>query len=232
MVTEHTVRSFSNELKALDQSIQEMGRLVISQIGDAMKAIVDLDLERASAVIQRDRSVDDLERAVDQMTVRLLALRQPVALDLRVIMAALRVSIDLERIADYAANIAKRVRDLKQAPMAKPMAEIVRMGDHARAMLDDVLRAYLTRDAELALQVWGRDDEIDRIYTGLLYTLRDSMAADQQAVTPCSHLLLVAKCMERMGDHITNIAEHIQFLVRGVSQRQMGGPAGASSEGE
>lgn len=222
MATEHTVRTFSSELKALDHSIEAMGELVIAQIGDALKAIVHRDLEMARAVVLKDKNVDALEREVDRMTVRLLALRQPVALDLRIIVAALRVSIDLERIADYAANVAKRVEDLNQVPMEEPIGQIVRMGEHAQQMLGDVLNAYLKRDADLALQVWHRDDEMDRMYTSLLCTLRDYMTGDSHAITPCSHLLLVAKCMERMGDHVTNIAEHIQFLVSGTSHPQMG----------
>lgn len=232
MVTEHTVRTFSSELKALDQSIDAMGKLVIAQIGDALKAIVRRDLDMARAVVLKDRSVDELEHEVDRMTVRLLALRQPVALDLRVIVAALRVSIDLERIADYAANVAKRVEDLNAVPMEEPIGQIVRMGEHAREMLGDVLQAYLDRDAELALRVWHRDDEMDRMYTSLLCTLRGYMTGDQHAVTPCSHLLLVAKCMERMGDHVTNIAEHVQFIVGGTCRHQMAGEDNVLCTGE
>jgi phosphate transport system protein len=221
MVTEHTVRSFTSELKKLDSSIEEMGRLVISQIGDAMQSIARRDPAMAEAVVRNDKAVDSLEHEVDSLTVRLLALRQPVALDLRVIVAALRVSIDLERIADYAANIAKRVQDLNQVPIHEPIGTIIRMGEWAQEMLEDVVRAYLARDAELAEQVWHRDDEMDRLYTKLLCSLRNLMTEDSQAITPCSHLLLVAKCMERMGDHITNIAEHIQFLVRGTCRHQV-----------
>jgi phosphate transport system protein len=221
MVTEHTVRSFTGELKKLDSSIEEMGRLVVSQIGDAMNAIARRDPAMAEAVVRNDKAVDDLEHEVDSLTVKMLALRQPVALDLRMIVAALRVSIDLERIADYAANIAKRVQDLNQVPMQEPIGTIVRMGEWAREMLEDAVRAYLTRDAELAEQVWHRDDEMDRLYTKLLCSLRTLMTEDSHAIGPCSHLLLVAKCMERMGDHITNIAEHIQFLVRGTCHHQV-----------
>ncbi len=221
MVTEHTVRSFTGELKKLDASIEEMGRRVISQIGEAMKAISRRDPALAEAVVRNDKAVDDLEHEVDSLTVRMLALRQPVALDLRVIVAALRVSIDLERIADYAANIAKRVEDLNQAPMEEPIGTIIRMGEWAQEMLEDAVTAYLTRDAGLAEKVWHRDDEMDRLYTKLLCSLRNLMTEDTHAVTPCSHLLLVAKCMERMGDHITNIAEHIQFLVCGACRHQI-----------
>jgi phosphate transport system protein len=186
-----------------------------------MKAIARRDPAMAEAVVRNDKAVDDLEHEVDSLTVRMLALRQPVALDLRVIVAALRVSIDLERIADYAANIAKRVRDLNQIPMQEPIGTIIRMGEWAQEMLEDAVRAYLTRDAGLAEKVWHRDDEMDRLYTKLLCSLRTLMTEDNHAVAPCSHLLLVAKCMERMGDHITNIAEHIQFLVRGTCHHQI-----------
>lgn len=222
MTSEHTVRTFSTELKALDRSIGTMGELVIAQIGDALKAIAERDPELARTVVLKDKSVDALEREVDGMTVRLLALRQPVALDLRLIVAALKMAIDLERIADYAANVARRVEDLNQVPMEEPISLIVRMGRHAQQMLADALRAYLSRDADLAREVWRRDDELDRMYTALLCSLRNYMTSDRHAITPCSHLLLVAKCMERMGDHVTNIAEHIQFLVGGASHPQMG----------
>jgi phosphate transport system protein len=221
IVTDHTVRSFTNELKQLDLSIDQMGKLVVSQIGNAMKAMATHDLEMAEAVVQKDKVVDEWEHEVDTLTVKLLALRQPVALDLRVIVAALRISIDLERIADYASNIAKRVKDLNRAPMQDSIEVIVRMGEWAQDMVSDVLRAYVSRDADLALQVWHRDDEIDRLYTSLLCRLRNYMVEDSHLTTACSCLLLVAKSMERIGDHITNIAEHIQFLVRGTCHHQV-----------
>jgi phosphate transport system protein len=221
MVSDHTVRSFTVELKQLDRSIDQMGKLTISQIGNAMKAITSRDVELAEAVVQKDQVVDDWEHEVDTLTVKLLALRQPVAFDLRVIVSALRMSIDLERIADYAANIAKRVKELNQVPMQEPVEIIVRMGGWAQDMIADALKAYLERDSDLALQVWHRDDEIDRLYTSLLCKLRGYMAEDSRLIGACSTLLLVAKSMERIGDHITNIAEHIQYLVRGTCRHQM-----------
>lgn len=221
MVSDHTVRSFTIELKQLDHSIDQMGRLAISQIGNAMKAITTRDAEMAEAVVQKDKVIDDWEHEVDTLTVKLLALRQPVAFDLRVIVSALRMSIDLERIADYAANIAKRVKDLSQIPMEEPVEILVRMGGWAQDMISDALKAYLNRDPDLAMQVWHRDDEMDRLYTSLLCKLRSYMADDSRLIGACSTLLLVAKSMERIGDHITNIAEHIQYLVRGTCHHRI-----------
>ncbi|MHC1744181.1 MAG: phosphate signaling complex protein PhoU [Syntrophobacteraceae bacterium] len=215
-LVDHTVRSFSQELRQLNAVIQEMGNLAATQLEAAMKALSSRDSKGAAAVVLNDEIVNRLEHDVDTITLKLLALRQPVAFDLRAILVALRISIDLERVADYAANVAKRVRDLNQTPLKEVVDALLSMGDIARAMITGVVTAYRKQDVDLALDVWRQDDRIDEIYNRLLCLLRSTMMEDPHLVPVCTSLLLVSKSLERIGDHVTNVAEHIFFLVRGV----------------
>ena len=149
---------------------------------------------------------------------RLLALRQPMAVDLRMITSAPKISSDLERIGDYATNIANRAVSLNEIGQVKPLFTIPRMADFAQGMIKDVLDAYLSRDTEKARAVWLRDEELDEIYNGLFRELLTYMMEDPRSITPCTHLLFIAKNIERIGDHVTNIAETINFLVKGTRQ--------------
>jgi len=148
--------------------------------------------------------------------VRLLALRQPMAQDLREIVSALKVSADLERIGDYAANIAKRSLALAQVPVVRPAAGIPRMGRLVETILKEVLDAYIERDVDKAIAAWERDEELDDLYTSLFREVLTYMMEDPRNITPCTHLLFMAKNLERIGDHATNIAEIIHFLVVGT----------------
>lgn len=152
---------------------------------------------------------------MDRLTVRMLALRQPVGIDLRSILSALKIATDLERIADYAANIAKCIEDLSASTLIDPVDSIVRMTQVAKTMLEDVLQAYSRSDIKLAIDVWHRDDLIDKVYSQLLIQLRNSMKQDAMNIDPCTTLIFVGKSVERIGDHITNISEHIYFKVLG-----------------
>jgi phosphate transport system protein len=210
------VRSFSQELRQLNAVIEEMGNLAESQLKAAMGALSSRDPKVAAEVVLNDELVNRLEHEVDTSTMRLLALRQPVAFDLRSIVVALRISIDLERVADYAANVAKRVRDLNQTPLKEPIDAILSMGEIARSMITGVVEAYMRQDVERAMEVWRQDDAIDAMYNDLLCRLRGMMMEDSRLVPVCTNLLLASKSMERIGDHVTNIAEHIYFLVRGT----------------
>jgi len=215
MASEHIVKSYDEELTRLNNMIARMGGLAESQIAESIQALVQRDTDIAGRVIEHDHKVDDLEREIQEMTVRLFALRQPMAGDLRNIVAAFKISSDLERIADYATNIAKRSISLTQTPPVKPLHTIPRMARQVQEMIRDVLDAYADGDTEKALDVWNRDEEVDEMYTSLFRELLTYMMEDPRVITPCTHLLFVAKNIERIGDHATNIAETIHFLVVG-----------------
>jgi phosphate transport system protein len=216
MASEHIIKSYGEELRRLGNLITEMGGMAESQLAAAIEAVVRRDPALAAAVVEGDRKADRLERDVDAAVVRLLALRQPMARDLREILAALRISADLERMCDYAANVAKRGAALAAAPPVRPVYALPRMARLAQALTRDVLDAYVARDADKALEVWARDEELDEMHSGLFRELLTYMMEDPRNITASTHLLFMAKNVERIGDHATNIAETIYFLVHGV----------------
>ena len=196
-------------------TILRMGGMVEAQLVDAITALVKRDPELAARVIAEDNPIDRLEYEVDHQVMRLLALRQPMAVDLRLITASLKISSDLERIGDYAANVAKRASALSHVEPMRPVATIPRMSLIVQGMIKDVLDAYMERNVDKALIVWRRDEEVDEIYNSLFRELLTYMMEDPRHITPCTHLLFIAKNIERMGDHATNIAETIAFLISG-----------------
>ena len=208
----HTVKRYDEELNQMTDTILRMGGMVEQQLAKAITALITRDPELAATVIADDQPVDQLEHEIDQLVMRLLALRQPMAVDLRLITASLKISSDLERIGDYAANVAKRASALSQVEPMRPVAVIPRMSQIVQGMIKD---AYLARDAEKALAVWRRDEEVDETYNSLFRELLTYMMEDPRHITPCTHLLFIAKNIERMGDHATNVAETIFFLVTG-----------------
>ncbi len=215
MVSKHIVKSFDNQLKRLDQLIAEMGGLAESQFGKAMDALLKRDAETAARVVIQDYRLDQLEQEIDHHTISMLALRQPMASDLREIIAALKTASILERVGDYAKNVARRTATLAEMPPVAAAVTIGRLGRLAQEMVKDVLDAYLTRDIEKANMVRERDKELDALYTSLFRELLTYMMEDPRNITPCTHLLFVAKNIERVGDHATNIAELTHFLVKG-----------------
>ena len=215
-MTEHTARSYDQELDRLDKLLSQMGGMAEAQLSDAISALMKRDSAMAETVIASDLRVDALNREVDEYVVRMLALRQPMARDLRAIVAALRISADLERIADYAKNVAKRTLALNQVPAVRLAASIPRMGRLVQQIIKEVLDAYVERDAEKAHAAWSRDEEVDGMYNSLFRELLTYMMEDPRNITPCTHILFIAKNIERMGDHATNIAETIYFVVHGV----------------
>jgi len=212
---QHTVRSYDDELKTLDATITRMGALAETQLQSAIQALVRRDGEVGQQVVQADSRMDDMEHQVSALAVRLLALRQPVAQDLREVVAALKISSDLERIGDYAANIGKRVIALAQTSPFKLPAGLPRMGWLAQKIIKDVLGAYNGRDAQKALAAWGSDEEVDETYSGLFRELLTHMMEDPRNIGACTHLLFIAKNIERIGDHATNIAETVYYMVVG-----------------
>lgn len=226
MASEHIVKSYDEELKRLNQIITRMGGLTEAQLSTALDAMRNRDTEMAARIVEADHKIDALEQEVDSNVVRMLALRQPMATDLREIVVALKISSDLERIADYATNVAKRTMALAQSAPVRPAHAVPRMGRLAQAMIKDVLDAYNDRDTAKAIDVWQRDEELDEMYTSLFRELLTYMMEDPRSITPCTHLLFIAKNIERVGDHATNIAEYVHFMIEGrqlMGDRPKGG---------
>ena len=212
----HLVQSFDEELRLLTDIVVRMGAIAEQQVADAVEALVKRDVDLADAVIKRDEEVDLLEETLDQDAVRLLATRQPMAVDLRVIAMALKVSNDLERTSDYAVSIAKRARRIADSPVLEPMIHIPRIANTCLRMLKDVLDAYIERDVDKAMAVWERDKEVDDYYTSLFRELITYMLEDPRKISTCIDLLFIAKNLERIGDHATNIAEKIHYMIHGA----------------
>ncbi|MGH6979953.1 MAG: phosphate signaling complex protein PhoU [Stellaceae bacterium] len=221
MASEHIIKSYDEELRRLDNTITQMGGMAESQLNAAIEAVAKRDTQLATHVVESDVAIDELDREVEGLTVRLLALRQPMARDLRQIVASLKISADLERIGDYAANVAKRSLALSLTPPVRPAYSIPRMGYFGERMVKDILDAYVARDTEKALAVWMRDEELDEMYTSLFRELLTYMIEDPRNITACTHLLFMAKNLERIGDLTTNIAETIYFFVHGVPLTQV-----------
>ena len=211
----HTVKSYDEELQRLSSIILEMGGMAESQIDAALQAMIERDGELAARTIEADKRIDHLEKQINEFAIRLLALRQPMATDLREIVAALKIAADIERIGDYAKNLAKRSLAMNQAAPVRPMYQVPRMAKLVQKMIKDTLDAYVTRDAEAALAVRSADEEVDETYNSLFRELLTYMMEDPRSITACTHLLFIAKNIERMGDLATNIAETIHFLVYG-----------------
>jgi len=216
MANEHTVKRFDEELERLNATINEMGGLAEVQLAQALTAVRDRDTALAEQVISDDARVDALDVVVQQQTVELLALRQPMAVDLRVVLSSIKIAAALERIADYAKNTARRSIVLAQgnAPTSA-VSGIDRFGRLVRTAVKDVLDAFANGDVEKARDVWERDEKIDQVYTGLFRELLTYMMEDQRNITACMHLLFMAKNIERAGDHVTNIAEMVSFRITG-----------------
>jgi len=212
-MNEHIVKAYDEELQALHGLIQHMGDLTLDQIRKATESIVKHKENLALEVIDKDYEINLLEIKVDELAVRILALRQPVASDLRMVVAALKISNQVERIADYAANIAKRTLQLKDMPSLPAMEGLSSLVKIPKKMIEKALMAFATHDAELALEVWHMDLEVDELYNAYLLQLFDEMIADPKNIGPCTQLLFVAKNIERIGDQSQNIAEAVYTMV-------------------
>lgn len=216
MAAGHIVKSFDDDLNNLVNKIAEMAGLAERQLADAITAMARRDEQLASSVIDQDKRLDHLDAEIDAHVIRMLALRQPQAVDLRAVIVALKISSDLERVGDYAKNIAKRTLTLMQAPaIALATNTIVRMGAIVGGMISNVVDAYLNADDIKAREVRERDLDVDQLHTTLFRELLTYMMEDPRNITACTHLLFIAKNIERIGDHVTNIAENIHFLVSG-----------------
>ncbi len=214
-MSDHIVSAFSDELERLSADLLRMGGIVESMITDACRAIVIQDLTLASETAQRDLLVDDMEADIERRIIRLLALRQPMAADLRAVIAALKVSSNLERIGDLSKNISRRASELTGGDVEGALKGIERMGKAVRGQLNDVLDAFSNADAEAALRVWQGDEDIDQHYNSLFREVLTYMMEDPRMISSGAHMMFIAKNLERVGDHCTNIAEIVHYKVTG-----------------
>ena len=216
-VPEHLVKSFDQELNKLRNMMTEMGGIVENQVALAAEAILHRDAAAATRAVEEDPKADALEREIEAFAIRLLALRQPMASDLRHIVAALKITGDIERIGDYAANVAKRSIVLSQFNTPFSLAGLAHMATLVQGQLKSIIDALGDNDAEKAVEVWRSDQVVDDIYNAIFRELITYMMEDPRNITPCTHLLFIAKNLERIGDHATNIAENLYYAVKGES---------------
>lgn len=216
MQDQHIVSSYDRDLEAIQAQIMKMGGLVEAAIMDSARALETRDQELADKVCKGDKAIDALDDMINEETARLLVLRQPMAEDMRVVLSVMRISANLERIGDYAKNISKRMNILVDMPPINDSAgSLRRMAREVELMLKDALDSYIQRDADLATDIIHRDEEVDQMYNALFREFITFMMEDARNITPCMHLHFIAKNIERMGDHVTSIAEQVVYLVTG-----------------
>ena len=228
-MTDHIVKAYDRELGTLGQRIAEMGGIAEQMLSDAMEALGSLNADLARSVVAVDPRLDALQRAVEDDAILTIARRQPLAVDLRECVAAIRISGDLERVGDLAKNIAKRtVKIAAEARMPRAIVGLRSMHEYAAMQLKDVLDAYAQRNVEQARAVWTRDAELDALEDSVFRDLLTFMMEDPRSITFCTHLLFCSKNIERIGDHTTNIAETVIYLVTG-EQPPVDRPKGAAT---
>lgn len=211
----HIVTAFDQDLRGISARIAEMGGLAEEQLSSAIEAMTNRDSEMAAEVIRTDKRLDGMEMALEKVAIEVMALRQPMADDLREVVAALKIASTLERIGDLAKNIAKRTLVLNQSQPIRMMGSIARMGKQVQTLMAEALDAYTARDTALSKAVWRRDVEIDEMHNSIFRELTSYMMEDHSTITLCSQLLFVVKNFERIGDHTTFIAEMTYFVVEG-----------------
>jgi len=224
MATGHTLKAFDEDLDQLRAGIAEMGGLVEAAIARSMQALIQRDGAAARRVIEDDPRIDALEAEVERQAVQIIALRAPMADDLREVVAALKIAGVVERIGDYAKNIAKRVHIIENVPDLEPLSLLPEMARIAAEMVHDVLDAFSARDADKAIAVCERDRAVDDFYNSIFRILLTFMMESPNNITPATHLLFIAKNLERIGDHATNIAEMVYFAATGrrLAERERG----------
>jgi phosphate transport system protein len=207
---------FQQELNKLKGNLLQMAGLAERAISNAVEALVKRDTPLAEKTIAEDEKINQMEIRIDEMCLKLLALHQPMAADLRFITSAMRINTELERIGDQAVNIAERVISLNQEPQLKPYMDIPRMAEITQSMVRDVLDAFVNGDAQLARSVCERDDQVDGLNDQVFRELLTYMMADSKTITRAVHLIIVSRCLERIADHATNIAEGVIFMVKAL----------------
>jgi phosphate transport system protein len=216
-MSDHIAKAYDQDIAALKTQLAEMGGIAEEQLASAIQALSRRDTVLADQVIRNDEKLDNLERLIEEKAILTIAKRQPMAMDLREIMVALRVSSDIERIGDLAKNTAKRTHAISEALPRKLSTGLARMGTMAQSQLKQVLDAYAERDDEKGLAVWRADEDLDALYNSIFRELLTYMMEDPRNISLCTHLLFGAKNLERIGDHTTNIAENIHYLIHGTT---------------
>ncbi|MFG1350497.1 phosphate signaling complex protein PhoU [Xanthobacter autotrophicus] len=228
---EHTVSSFDQELKEVGRKVVEMGGLAERLVADSVSSLIKRDGALAQKVVLLDTTVDQMQREIEDRAILVIAKRQPVANDLREIVSAIRIANDLERIGDLAKNVGKRVMAIEgEYHPAKLVRGVEHISDLVLEQLKEVLDAYAARNEAKAVEVWGRDSAIDTMYTSLFRELLTYMMEDPRNISVCTHLLFCAKNIERIGDHATNVAEIVYYMVTGQNLPESRPKADASSE--
>ena len=217
----HIDRHYDDELRELQHKVLEMGGFVEKQVADAVHALVTRDSDAARLTIDRDKAVNRMDVEIDDLSLRLLALHQPAGRDLRLITTALKITTDLERAGDMAENLCERVIELNEEPQLKPFIDLPRMADVALSMLRDSLNAFVREDVDLALRVCQEDDTVDQLNAQIFRELISYMVEDPKTITRAMRMTFVAKYLERIADHATNIAEMVIFMVKGQSIRHL-----------
>ena len=214
--TQHIASAFDRDLEAVQAMIMKMGGLVEAAILEAAVSLEKRDVELAEAVRKGDKVIDEMEQSISEEVARVIALRAPMSSDLRTVLTVLKISGNLERVGDYAKNIAKRASVLVDMPeVGGATGAVRRMARAVESMMKDALDAYIARDVELALEVRNRDIDVDQMYNALFREFLTHMMEDPRNITACMHLHFIAKNIERMGDHVTTIAEQVVYLVTG-----------------
>jgi phosphate transport system protein len=215
-MAQHIVSSFDEELRQLDQLLREMDELSGSMVRRATQALLEADVEIAQKVVTDDRKVDAKQRDLDDRAVTLIARRQPMAQDLRLVVGTIRMAADIERIGDLAKNIAKRVGAVGQTPISPELSTSIQsMSDLVLKQVDEVIEHYVARRPEALVELRDNDEKIDIFYTSIFRELLTYMMEDPRKITACTHLLFCAKNLERVGDHVTNIAENAYYILTG-----------------
>jgi phosphate transport system protein len=214
-MSKHIVKAYDEDLAVLKSLLSQMGGLAEEQLSKGIDALVKRDTKLADAVVQMDERLDAMEAEVEEKAVLTIAKRQPMAADLRNIMVAIRIAADIERVGDLAKNIAKRSHAISDTLPRRLTKGLERMGELSQAQLKLVLDAFAVADSEKAMAVWRHDEDIDALYNSIFRELLTYMMEDPRMIGACTHLLFAAKNIERIGDHATNIAENIYYLVHG-----------------
>ncbi len=211
----HIVKSFDMEIQGLKDRITQMATACESQIEGVTQVFSQMDISLARDIIKADERINRFQREIEQEAVQFLARRQPMAMDLRLPLSAIKIASELERIGDYTANVAKRVIKLSQKPVPEQAERIIKMADISRTMLHDAVNAFLKLDVQKAVVIWKKDDEIDNHFSRLVEMLRNQMQDQTHPIEDCTQMIFMGRCLERIGDHITNIAENIYYTATG-----------------
>ena len=230
-MTEHIVRSYDTELKELRSIVSRMGGMAEEQLADAMKALNELDINLANTIRKQDHHIDDLELKAEQASMSMFARRAPVADDLREVVSVLKMTTMIERMGDYAKNIARRTIAIAEDGAVELPETMQRMAQDARHMIQDVIDAYVHRDPDAAVEVWEHDETLDNMHNAAYRQIIAEMMENPSQINALTHLLMIAKNLERIGDQATNVAEHVYYAITGLQLEDTRPKGDATSDG-